>query len=448
MKRLSHFWRHVTINLVLGVSIEVLIHLFHDAPAVQKAENTGLDAAIAFFGARGGDGTPEPGPAFTLFDIDEPTWRGWQSPHLTPRDQLLGMLRSATGSSAAAVVVDLDLTGREAANGLAAGAGDSALASFLAAYRGPVPVVLVRLLESPGSDSSGHQLPAPVPAWFEPLPDSASRWIHWGTVQFVQELDGTVRRWRLWEPVCLGGRPGVLPSVQLVTGAAVDPATSPARLHESLARVAPPSCEQDELAEEPVTTVWGHQLRAGHEQLPERIIYSLPWPPEAGPTRMVRLADGSTVPMLLRLSAAGVAGGVDRRLLDGRIVVIGGSYAASRDWYTTPLGRMPGMQVIINAIASLEKNGQYGRAEGPLKWVVMVALLLITSLAYARYHPLVATLLILPLIYLLVLPISFFVFKSGAWLDFTAPVLGVQLHELIASAEDAWKQRGKRFLDH
>jgi hypothetical protein len=104
--------------------------------------------------------------------------------------------------------------------------------------------------------------------------------------------------------------------------------------------------------------------------------------------------------------------------------------------------------VIINAIASLEKNGQYGRAEGPLKWVVMVALLLITSLAYARYHPLVATLLILPLIYLLVLPISFFVFKSGAWLDFTAPVLGVQLHELIASAEDAWKQRGKRFPDH
>ena len=236
--------------------------------------------------------------------------------------------------------------------------------------------------------------------------------------------------------------------MQLITGAAVDPTTSPPALQQSLARVAPPSCQEEELEEALIATVWGHELHSGHEQLPERIIYSLPWPPVSGPTCMVRLGDGTSVPMLLRISAASVEGGVDPRLLDGRIVMIGGSYAASRDWYTTPLGRMPGMNVVVNAIASLEKNGQYGRSEGVLKWVVMVALLLITSIAYARYHPLVATLLILPLIYLLVLPISFFVFKSGAWLDFTAPVLGVQLHELIASAEDAWKQRGKRSLDH
>jgi hypothetical protein len=75
----------------------------------------------------------------------------------------------------------------------------------------------------------------------------------------------------------------------------------------------------------------------------------------------------------------------------------------------------------------------------------MIVLIILTSMAYARYHPLVATALILPLIYFTVLPISFYLFQSGAWLDFTAPVLGVQLHELLASAESAWAQRGRRF---
>ena len=430
-KRLSHFWRHAAINLLLGCLIEILIHVFHDAPVVQRAENAGLDAAIAFFGARGGSGDPKPGLAFTVFDIDEPTWRGWQSPNLTPRDKLLRMLRSATSSKAAAVVVDLDLTAREAANGLTPGSGDSALAGFLAGYRGPVPLVLARLLEYPISDGSAEPLPRPAGAWFEPLPDSAARWIHWGTVQFVQEVDGMVRRWRLWEPVCIEDKPSVLPSIQLMTGAVLDPRDAPTER-------APASCHE------------GHD--AGSEShLPERIIYSLPWPPESGPTRMVLLADGSAVPALVRIPAGQVTEGadtIDPRLLDGRIVVIGGSYAASRDWYSTPLGRMPGMNIVVNAIQSLRAHGEAREPSPVLKWVVMLTLLLLASLAYARYDPFVATLLIIPLIYVAVLPISFFLFQSGVWLDFTAPVLGAQLHELVANAEDSWARRGKRFPEH
>jgi hypothetical protein len=362
---------------------------------------------------------------------------------LTPRGKLLALLRAATAGNPVALVVDLDLTRHSGLNGLAPSAEDDSLSRFLRSYGGPAPIILARpLLE----DLEGQRLPQPVSAWYEPLPDSVARFVSWATVQFVQEYDGVIRRWRLWEPVCANGTPGVLPSIQLAVGAATNPATPPAVLAHSLARMAPSSCAMGgELEGALDVPVFGHTLEPLDETLPQRIIYSLTWPPDARPARMVRLANGTIVPALLRIPASQVTeSAVDRRLLEGRVVVIGGSYADSRDWYATPLGQMPGMAVVVNAIESLRSYGQYGTGEKLLKWIVMVALVIITSLAYARFHPLVATLLVLPLIYLAVLPISFYLFRSGTWLGFTAPLLGIQLHELIASAEDAWATRGRR----
>ena len=448
-KRLSHFWRHVVINLLLGLVIDALIHAFHHAPVVQRAENRGIDLAIRFFGDRGGAGDPEPGLAYTILDIDDPTWQLWGSPNVTPRDRLLAMLRTATGGSAAAVLVDLDLTSREADNGRTAGPADLALGEFLESYRGTVPIVLPRLLRASVNPDSSESLPSPVPAWFEPVRPGGP--VHWGTVQFVEEDDGVVRRWRLFEPVCEESGPRVLPSVQLILAATVDTATSPAMLAEALREMAPPSCGDAEEIEGAGLFLFGHVIKPRSAAIPERIIYSIAWPPEPHAGRMVRLPDGTVVPTLLRLSASQATDSqtpLDPRLLDHRVVVIGTSAGASRDWYTTPLGRMPGMAVVVNAVESLRRYGQYGTHSTVLYWAVFVALLIGSSLAYARFDPFVATLIVLPLIYVAVLPISFYLFDTGVWLDFTAPVLGVQLHELIANAETAWAQRGRRFAAH
>ena len=448
-KRQSHFRRHVIVNLLLGLAIDGLIHRFHHTPIVQRAENAGLDAVIAFFGARGSDGDAEQGIAYTVLDVDDATWAGWGSPNLTPRKNLVTLLDAATAAGAAAILVDLDLTRKEGENGLSAGAGDRALDSFLTNYRGRVPIVLPRLLRAPPDMDSIRHWPAPLPAWFERETPFVGP-IYWGTVQFVEEIDGVVRRWRLWEPVCSGGRPGVLPSVQLLAATLVDTGASIGALRAELDALAPAACDSAWLRHGEVRA-FGHVIEPSEEEIPERIIYSLRWPPDSGPTRMVRLADGSTVPVLLRIPA-GLASDtsqpIDARLLAGRVVVVGASDADSRDWYATPMGRMPGMMLIVNSIESLRRYGQYGKSPGVLRWLVVGGLLILTSVAYARYHPMVATLLITPLIYLAVLPLSFYVFTSGAWLDFTAPVLGVQLHELIASAEDAWKNRGRRFPEH
>ncbi len=447
--RRGHFAQHVLINLVLGIVIELGIHGLSDLPIIQRAEDAGIDRTIAFFGARGGDRTREPWLAFTVIDVDEAAWRIWGRPQVTPRAKLLRLLEYATTARAAAVVLDIDITRPEGGNGLAPSPDDSALARFLAAYEGATPLVLVQPIEdSLMASVPRHAYPHPAVPWFEPGLGTGPS-IHWGTVQYPQEPDGMIRRWRLWETVCGGTATAerVLPSVQLMVAALLEGGAE--RLSPVLDRVGAAECgrgaEPAPAGEE--TVLWGHAVEPGSEAVPQRIVYSLRWPPEAGPTRQARLMDGRVVPMLVRLRATDVTeaiGSLDTGALAGRVVVIGGSYAGSRDWYATPLGDMPGMMIVTNAIASLRSHGQLHRSHGPMAWLVTGLLLVLASLAYARFHPLVASLVLMPVIYLIVAPISFYVFQAGAWLNFTAPLLGAQVHELIALAEDAWAARGLR----
>lgn len=449
----SHFARHVLVNMALAVVIDLGLHALHDRPIVQDAENAGIDATIRFFGLKGADHTAEPWVAFAVLDIDDDTWQAWESPNVVPRDKLLRIMEFAVDASPEAVVVDLDLTVREGANGRQASGGDSALAAFLQHHKGPTPILLAkRLDESIRKDNeSKPTLPQPRRAWFEPIPDSAAAWVRWGTVSYFQDRDGLVRRWRLWEPVCAANTPGAIPSIQLLAAASLDTQVRMTGLRDFLTEVTPPSC----LAEshdpgEPTLELWGHTIASHADPLSQRIVYSLTWPPAAESTPMVQLRDARLAPMLLRIPAHRITESsqpLSSEALAGRIVVIGSSHAESRDWYATPLGQLPGFMIIVNSMASLRSHGQLGESHGPLRWTVTLLLMLVGSVAYARYHPLMATFLLTPLIYVAVAPISFYLFGTAVWLDFTAPVLGMQLHELIAGAESAWKQRGRRDPD-
>jgi hypothetical protein len=50
----------------------------------------------------------------TIVDIDEATHRSWQSPAITPRGELARLLSVVTAAAPSAVVVDIDLSGKEA----------------------------------------------------------------------------------------------------------------------------------------------------------------------------------------------------------------------------------------------------------------------------------------------------------------------------------------------
>jgi hypothetical protein len=284
-------------------------------------------------------------------------------------------------------------------------------------------------------------------------------------VQFIVEPDGIVRRWRLWEPVCDHGVPLALPSVELLLPALVNSGSSTAqadsvRLERLLHRAAPTGCgnadehgstgfRSDVNGGPPVDSLWGKPVRISTDLVPQRIVYQIPWREEGRQPDVgnVALPTGGVGPLFSRIRAGEVTREPDTPssgALTGRIVIIGGSFQQGRDLHQTPIGPMPGAMVVANSIASFRSHGQLQPLAWPWRLVAIAILGLLAALTYAHFHPLLATGITGLVLLFVVAPISFLVFRGSVWLDFAVPLLGIQLHELIADLEDAWTLRGRR----
>jgi len=176
------------------------------------------------------------------------------------------------------------------------------------------------------------------------------------------------------------------------------------------------------------------------DRLNDRIIYKLPWAQGSFDSNRIESVQhkGKTVPLAIRLSADTVAKNIERldpALLDDRIVVIGSSFSENRDSYLTPVGAMPGAVVLINAIHSLL---QYGQIQRPATWIIFcieIVLILVVSVLFAMLGSYAAKVVSGLIVLVLLLPATFTLFKYGVWLDFALPLIGVQLHEMVARAE-------------
>lgn len=121
----------------------------------------------------------------------------------------------------------------------------------------------------------------------------------------------------------------------------------------------------------------------------------------------------------------------------GKIVIIGASYEASRDIHHTPVGAMPGALIITNAVKSLQ---QFGQLQGPPGWVKLLiegVLIILMAWAFAHFNSIGGVILTGLAVALVLVPISFYFFKYGIWIDLAAPILGMQLHEVVANYEEA-----------
>ena len=115
-----------------------------------------------------------------------------------------------------------------------------------------------------------------------------------------------------------------------------------------------------------------------------------------------------------------------------RIVVIGGSNSAARDIHATPVGRMPGSMILINAIHTVRQHGALRAPSGVLSYGLVAAqVLLLASLFYLLDYR-KATVIALVLVSLLTFGLSTVLLKSGIWIDATMASCGVVLHRWIA----------------
>lgn len=264
----------------------------------------------------------------TIVDIDEPTHRGWGSPAVTPRAELAHLLQAVTRADPHAIVMDIDLSwGGATAD---ADAGHRQLADFLERYAGPAPIVLPKRVEP---DPQG--LPAPAAS---PIDTIVERNPHlaWAHASFQTDDGGAVRQWSPWLGVCVDGQPAWLPAVAIRVAAllpALLQATSPP------APPLPADCSTPEQSA-------GQRLLIG--------------PRVTGSKGAMLGRDARAVSAALLLDREVARD--DSRLFGNRVVLIGATHASAGDFWLTPAGVLPGVELLANSVRYAPQQAGTGPA--------------------------------------------------------------------------------------
>lgn len=452
--RLPRIRRRLYGNLMIGMVIALLLHYLHQIQShwLLEYEDAGMDWMMQMY-----QGTSPLNPSVPLawIDIDEHTYRAWGEPLYTPRDKLLMLIQYAVSSDAAAIVVDVDLSRRSDEV-----QADEVLINFLEGYsstQGP-PIVLTRTFRSSPEPGKRNclQIRSTILESGGKILDSDN--LFWASSLFSRDRDLFIRRWRLWEPACTEeGKPDVVPSIQLLITALVRDSNGQSEdiadmLEEKLHSLAPRNCDviavknDDHLcntftSNQPDIDVAGMRLAVAPSHTQQRLIYSMPWSHEHTSTvPNVMSTRGVIEPLLVKHTAYPITEGgrpLDTDWMSGRVVLIGGSFEESRDIHATPLGVQPGAMILINAIHSLSQHGQIKSPTLLEKLLIETVLIVFMSYVFARFNSFWGMLISGAFVVLLLLPLSFWRFKYGIWLDFAIPLVAVQLHQMAAEFEEA-----------
>lgn len=131
--------------------------------------------------------------------------------------------------------------------------------------------------------------------------------------------------------------------------------------------------------------------------------------------------------------------------LKDSIVIIGKSHFDTTDIHKTPLGDMPGMLVIANAIHSLLLNGGQVKsltlgkivAEGILMLVILAGAFFVNLMATERWGRwFLATVTTLATMILIGFFMSAFLLKGGKWVDFSLPLVAMFFHHVVTIFHD------------
>lgn len=424
-RNIPRFWQ----NLLVGLIIALLLPLLRHTDWVKGAQNFAMDTMIrlnASLPRMSAAAKGKPPYRFTLLDIDEKSYRIWNEPCHIPRDKLQSLVKFALDGGAQLVVADVNLNNPGV---------DKAADAALLAYLGGLPqvqqnrLVLLRLAEPP-------DIPGKTPA-FETLrativDTGATPGINWAHPYFQKDSsDGVVRRWDLYLEGCYNGKPTVLPSVQLMSVMVTGQTAARKKLEGKFKEQLPSTCadfaRRTDTGTGRLLSAYGYDLAA--KGITERILYTMPYAVHGQSAGGRPAPDLEIIPAHL-ITETSMPPADDA--VRGRIVFIGASYRASHDLHETPLGAMPGAMVLANATKSLLVLGQINPPGPFIVWPAILALIVFMSLAFAHLRKLTATLVISAIVVLVLMPLSYFLFSYGIWFDFAAPLLGIQVHQIIA----------------
>ena len=235
---------------------------------------------------------------------------------------------------------------RRRSSGLAS-RDDRRLAASLAAYRGGALLVFPKRTE-PGDADRRQITPSQYDALFDHHPK-----LSWAHATFVTDGDGAVRHWEEWQAVCSQGREFWLPAVSIrVLNALADASASVDR------------------APEPGT---GADCSAKQPAFERRLLVG---PRITGPSAKPFARDARTVSARMLLDPAIERD--DQRLFKDRVVLIGATHSGTGDFWFTPGGVMPGVELLANTI----HYAPLDHANGPVSEIVYRGLAILLFLTF------------------------------------------------------------------
>lgn len=135
--------------------------------------------------------------------------------------------------------------------------------------------------------------------------------------------------------------------------------------------------------------------------------------------------------------------------LAGKIVVIGNGSPETGDILSTPVGRMPGMYFIGNAINTIVTGRMPVHLNAWLHYVAEFFIIVIAALIFLRLHAVLAQILLSAVFLLLFIPLSWYIYREwGLFFNFIIPVAGMRLHCLADDIESMFATRGRKHHVH
>ena len=313
--------RAVTIAAVLGTlfALQGAVR-FARPPASFARSPLGLDLALRSI-ALGWYDTEGTWPV-AIVDIDEETHRSWGSPAVAPRPALAQVVINTLAARPSAVIIDVDLSWGHAAYPTEAQIDDQPLRDLLAAASSSVPILLPKRLSQ---EPDGRWTAAAGTLDSVIAGSSAASWAH---AFFESDSRGRLRRYHDWLDVCSGNTGMWLPSMPVRLSAAVE--TLPANVSRPVVPLLPSrGCDTTERKE-----VGQRRLLFG-PRLAGSASVSFPDHVPVVPARLVERS-----PHQLDLEG----------LFHNRVVLIGATHSAAGDRWLTPVGLLPGVELLANQV--------------------------------------------------------------------------------------------------
>jgi CHASE2 domain-containing sensor protein len=483
-------WRHflkksfleeVGKDLFIGGAMAVVFSLvLHKYPFLADPEDASMDFVMQMKGC-----TKEkcafPNKKVVLLNIDDQTYESeeWgKKPPFVPRNKLKELIEAAVKDGASLVVVDIFLS--EKTDGLKYPGDklhhdDEELRTYLAEYdktncanKKCPPIILVRNSYRPETETGNfevHNLPVldARPSFLDEAVKSSPH-IQWASPTYwVSTFDGKLRRFWLWQSFCKGGKQEFMPSVELL-------ATSLLVGNDNLEKTVDPdfvgrTCSPDSPYYEPKPLseqiVLSDNLKIDVGELSggginQRIMFTMSWPgkyfdQQRGRDFIIPGDIGIIRSALNYLEKHRTDDSLSKKAIKNSIVIIGEGHRDAGDIHETPLGKMPGMLVIANAIYSLYLNGGQIKSFSWLgKVMVEGAIIIIIALMMNGFLSLLVKwywfrlMLITGIMWFLLIHLSsWLLITHSTWIDFSLPLVAIFFHHVVTKFHELGKEKEK-----